>query len=136
MCMLNREEVLKRTTFSPAQIYRVADFPSPVTLSDNRVAWYEHEIDNFLLTRPRAIEDGLTYPDLEPPDGVQILTEKQVLGYTSISRANLNRMIRADQFPSPVKLSVQKIGYLKHEVDHWLRTRPRATWSLGVQPTA
>lgn len=133
MRMLTREEVVRRTTISNPQLYRVPDLPSPVSLGQNRVAWYEHEIDAFLLTRPRVIEDALTYPDLEPPEGVQILTEKQVCDLTSMSRANLNRKIRARQFPSPVKLSVQKIGYLKHEVYHWLKTRPRASWSLGVQ---
>ncbi len=136
MRMLNRQEVLRRTTFSNAQLYRIADFPIAATLSENRCAWYEYELDEFLLTRLRAIEDGLAYPDVEPPTGVRVMTEKQVCGYTSISRANLNRMIRDGRFPSPVKLSVQKIGYLKHEVDHWLRTLPRTTWSLGVQPTA
>lgn len=135
MRMLNRQEVLRRTTFGNAQIYRVKGFPQPVSISDNRVAWYEYEIDEFLLGRPRAIVDGLIYADLEAPTGVRIFTEKKVCDYTSISRANLNRMIRATDFPSPVKLSVQKIGYLKHELDHWLQSRPRASWSLGVQPS-
>ncbi len=133
MCMLNRQEVLRRTTFANAQIYRIADFPAPATLSENRRAWYEDEMDKFLLSRPRVIEDGLTYPDLEPPKGVRVMTEKQVCAYTSISRANLNRMIRDGRFPSPIKLSVAKIGYLKHEVDYWLKTLPRADWLNGTK---
>ncbi|MBU2583094.1 MAG: AlpA family phage regulatory protein [Alphaproteobacteria bacterium] len=133
MCMLNRKEVLRRTTFANAQIYRIADFPTPATLSENRRAWYEAEMDTFLLSRPRVIEDGLTYPDLEPPKGVRVMTEKQVCDYTSISRANLNRMIRDGRFPSPIKLSVAKIGYLKHEVDHWLKSLPRADWLNGTK---
>ena len=135
MCMLTREEVIKRTTFSNAQLYRVQGLPQAATLGPNRVAWYRTEISMFLLSCPRAIEHGLTYPGLEVPEDIFVMTEKQVCGYTSLARANLNRMIREARFPSPVKLSVQKIGYLRHEVDHWLQSRPRASWSLGVQPS-
>ena len=133
MRTLSRLHVLRRTTFSNAQIYRVRDFPQPISISNNRVAWYEFEIDEFLLSRPRSIPDGLIYKDLEAPSGVRVFVEKKVCDYVSISRAQLNRMIRAAEFPSPIKLSVQKIGYLKHEVDYWLYLRPRAHWSPAVQ---
>jgi predicted DNA-binding transcriptional regulator AlpA len=53
------------------------------------------------------------------------MTEKQVIDYTTIGRANLNRMYRAGEFPAPLQLSSHKVGWLKHEVDEWIRRLPR-----------
>lgn len=77
-----------------------------------------------MLTRPRAF-DGLVLKDAPFKRPVRVLTEKQVIAYTTIGRSNLNRLVRAAKFPAPLKLSSHKIGWLKHEIDAWIRNRPR-----------
>ena len=54
---LTERDVCDRTTLARATIWRkVKDgsFPSPVKISDNRVAWYEHEINEWMLAHMNA----------------------------------------------------------------------------------
>lgn len=128
MSILNIAEVSRLTTLARATIYRLEKaglFPRRIQISDNKVGWLLDEIDGWLLTRPRAIEGGLVMDCVEYKRPVRILTEKEVIDYTTIGRSNINRMIRAGTFPCPLKLSSHKIGWLKHEVDAWIRRRPR-----------
>ena len=51
---LTERDVSDRTTLARATIWRkVKDgsFPAPVKISDNRVAWYEHEINDWMLAQ-------------------------------------------------------------------------------------
>lgn len=128
MSILNIAEVSRLTTLARATIYRLEKaglFPRRIQISDNKVGWLLDEIVDWLLTRPRAIEGGLVMDGIEYKRPVRILTEKEVIGYTTIGRSNINRMIRAAKFPCPLKLSSHKIGWLKHEIDAWIRRRPR-----------
>jgi len=133
MAMIDRHEVMRRTTFANASLYRTPDFPEGIKLSKNRTAWDEDEMDTFLLTRPRAFQ-GLVLEDIEITGPVQALTEKQVEDYTSLSRSQINRMVRASTFPAPIKLSTRKIGFLKHELDAWLKALPRASSKRVLEP--
>lgn len=58
MKILKRPEVEEKTTLCRASIYRAIannDFPSPVQLKGRAVGWYEHEIDEWLASRPRTL---------------------------------------------------------------------------------
>lgn len=51
---LSRKEVERRTTYNKTYIYakiRAGDFPKPVTIGANRVAWVESEIDAWMRAR-------------------------------------------------------------------------------------
>jgi prophage regulatory protein len=55
MGMLSKQEVTKRTTLSPATIWRriqVGDFPKPIQLTPNRIAWTEESIEEWEQSRP------------------------------------------------------------------------------------
>jgi prophage regulatory protein len=55
--VLAPDDVSRVTSLSRRQIQDlVADkaFPAPVRLSERRVGWYEHEIDEWLMARPRG----------------------------------------------------------------------------------
>lgn len=54
MGMLSKQEVTKRTTLSPATIWRrtqAGDFPKPVQLTPNRIAWTEESIEEWEQSR-------------------------------------------------------------------------------------
>ena len=125
MAMIDRFEVMRRTTFGNASLYRTPEFPGGYKLSENRTAWDEDEMDAFLLSRPRDFV-GFVFENIEIKRPVLVLTEQQVEAYTSLSRSQINRMVRDGTFPAPIKLSTRKIGFLKFEIDAWLKTRPRA----------
>ena len=50
--LLKLIQVHDRTTLSPAAIWRkvkAGTFPAPVKLTNGRVAWYEHEVNAWIL---------------------------------------------------------------------------------------
>jgi len=56
----------------------------------------------------------------------QIINIKDVIGFTSISRAKIYEMINVDSkyydssFPKPVRLSESRIGWSAWEVHQWI----------------
>jgi len=42
---------------------------------------------------------------------------------TGLPRSTLYLYMKNDQFPKPVKLGVRSVGWIKEEVDEWLRLR-------------
>jgi len=57
MNLLRKPAVLKKTGLSYPTIYRkmqAGNFPLPVQLGPNSVAWHENEIDDYIASRPRA----------------------------------------------------------------------------------
>ena len=93
MAIIDRHEVMRRTTLSRASLYRTPGFPEGIKLSKNRTAWDEDEIESFLLSRPRAFQ-GLVLENIEITAPVLALTIAQVEEYTSLSRSQINRMVR------------------------------------------
>ncbi len=56
---LTEADVCDRTTLGRATIWRKikdGSFPSQVKISDNRVAWYEHEVNEWMLAHMNAAE--------------------------------------------------------------------------------
>jgi prophage regulatory protein len=47
---------IDRWAFEPA--YAHLNFPKPIQLGPNSVAWFEHEIDEWLIRRSEARDDG------------------------------------------------------------------------------
>ncbi len=61
---------LRRLMYDPK--YAHLGFPTAVQLSEGRVGWYEHEIDDFLKNRPRREPTARSSEEehLEPPLGL------------------------------------------------------------------
>jgi prophage regulatory protein len=59
----------------------------------------------------------------------QIINIKEVIQFTSISRAKIYEMIKTDSkyydptFPRPVRLSESRIGWVAWEVNQWIETK-------------
>jgi prophage regulatory protein len=71
------------------------------------------------MSRSKIIqtEAALTY---------QILRCRQVQLRTGLSRSSIYALIGKGQFPSPVRLSAQSVGWLEHEINGWIVNRTRA----------
>lgn len=59
----------------------------------------------------------------------QIINIKEVIQFTSISRAKIYEMINVDSkyydptFPKPVRLSESRIGWVAWEVNQWIEDK-------------
>lgn len=59
----------------------------------------------------------------------QIINIKEVIQFTSISRAKIYEMIKVDSkyydssFPKPIRLSESRIGWVALEVHQWLEDK-------------
>ena len=64
----------------------------------------------------------INYPQIEE---LQILRQKQVSKKTSLSRTTIWRLIKTNNFPTPISLGVKRTGWYAHEIEDWMRSRPR-----------
>jgi len=51
----------------------------------------------------------------------QLLTLKQVSTRVSLSISQIRRLIAANQFPRPIRISVGRKGRLEKDVDNWIQ---------------
>ena len=57
------------------------------------------------------------------------LNIKQVSNLIGISVSTINRGVEKGTSPPKYKLSTQRIGFLKYQVDHWIDGK-RSDWNL------
>jgi prophage regulatory protein len=62
-----------------------------------------------------------------------ILRIPSVMALTGLSRVSIWRKVRAGQFPAPLELSANTIGWPEAEVAQWQASRPRRTY--GAEPS-
>ncbi len=53
----------------------------------------------------------------------RILNIKEVSRYVDLSRATIYRLMRKDMFPKPLKLSLNRVGWILDDVDKWLNAK-------------
>jgi prophage regulatory protein len=56
----------------------------------------------------------LSYADLKPRKGI------------NYSRVHLARLIKSKQFPAPISLGVNRVGFVESEIDAWIEQRMAA----------
>lgn len=61
----------------------------------------------------------------QPPVGHRILRLGEVLSRTGLGRTTLYELIKVALFPAAVAITGKAVGWLEHEVDEWIVTRPR-----------
>lgn len=56
---------------------------------------------------------------------INILRMPQLTAKTGMSRATIDRMVKAKEFPLPIPLGQRSkaLGWFEHEVDAWLQER-------------
>ena len=63
----------------------------------------------------------------------RLLTRVEVEIRCGIARTTIYRLMRAGQFPEPVRIGSRAVRWPERELEAWLADRPRAT---GDQPAA
>jgi prophage regulatory protein len=53
----------------------------------------------------------------------RIISPKAVFQKTSLSKTTIWRMTRKDEFPKPIRLSANRIGWSQRAVDAWIAAR-------------
>ncbi|CAM3319651.1 helix-turn-helix transcriptional regulator [Polaromonas hydrogenivorans] len=53
-----------------------------------------------------------------------IIRRTKLPGILGISMATIDRLRAAGDFPKPIRLGEQAIGFTKHSIEEWLATRP------------
>ncbi len=66
----------------------------------------------------------------------RIIRLAEVLVRTGLSRTTIWRKIRSGDFPAPIQLGKNSVGWPEHEVDAWVADRPRVTYAASPQPAA
>ena len=51
---------------------------------------------------------------------------REAAAYCGFSVSTLNRLRNIQDFPKALQISIRRIGFLKNEIDEWLRTRKRS----------
>jgi prophage regulatory protein len=64
----------------------------------------------------------------------EMLRPKQVQEETGLSRVTIWRKIRAGEFPPPIELSANSIGWPADVIREWKASRPRRTYRVSDQP--
>lgn len=52
---------------------------------------------------------------------MSLLTTREVLACTKLSRAQLYRLRDRDRFPAPIKLAANAIAYKQDDVERWIQ---------------
>lgn len=55
----------------------------------------------------------------------KVLSIREVVSRVGLSRSTIYEMIRRGEFPAPIELGPNRVGWLSDEIDAWLATRPR-----------
>jgi len=61
-----------------------------------------------------------------------IISTAEVQQMTSLSRTTLWRLERDKKFPARRKLTAQRVGWVREEVEEWLKNRPQPPFTAGI----
>ena len=64
-------------------------------------------------------------------DDDRLLRRQEVERRCQIGRSTIYRLMRAGQFPEPLRIGPRAVRWSQRELERWIATRPRAT---GDQP--
>jgi prophage regulatory protein len=56
-----------------------------------------------------------------------VLRRRQVEARTGLGRSSIYALIADGQFPAPIRLSTNTVGWLEHEIDAWIAERTKAS---------
>ncbi len=66
----------------------------------------------------------------------RIIRAKKVSEQVGKSRVQIWRDVRAGEFPAPIQLGPNSIGWYEDEIADWLASRPRQTYGADASNTA
>ena len=56
----------------------------------------------------------------------QLLTRREVLELTRMSKSTLHRKVREGTFPRPIRVGPRAVRWLRWQVEEWIASRPLA----------
>lgn len=117
-------DIRKRATLSPATTYRfheTSDFPAPVRLSKRRFRWRADDVHAWMQ---RRVADRAEYAPHAPIPIIAsddaFLTQTEICARTALSREVIHRLEKAHAFPVRIRITLQRIAWLKSEIDAWI----------------
>ena len=63
----------------------------------------------------------------------RLLRRAEVEQRCQISRSTLYKMMRAGEFPEPLKIGPRSVRWSQREIENWIAARPRATGERSRQ---
>jgi prophage regulatory protein len=132
----------KRPPDAPARDGRVTQATTePAPCVDERGGWFPASGRGAPDRRPCCCRPwDRTATQIHP----RLLRIRGLVVYTGLSRSTLYRLIRAGDFPAPIRLTRATVAWIVAEIDRWLdqrlttggrRTRAAAPSHLGGKPT-
>lgn len=64
--------------------------------------------------------------------GLAVLRRPKVESRTGLARSSLYALIASGQFPAPIRLTPNTVGWLEHEIERWIAQRAKASRAKGV----
>lgn len=61
--------------------------------------------------------------EIAPTTDLVFMTGAEVADTIKVSRQTLDRLVAANDFPKPNRITAWRLVWLKHEVDEWMRER-------------
>lgn len=61
--------------------------------------------------------------------GIRIIRMKELTQLIGLSRTTVWRLVRSYDFPAPVSLSANSIGWNSDQIYEWIQTRPKVPYS-------
>ncbi len=63
--------------------------------------------------------------------GLTVLRRPQVESRTGLAKSSLYALIAHGLFPAPIRLTPNTVGWLEHEIEHWIAQRTQASRVVG-----
>lgn len=60
---------------------------------------------------------------------IEILRRREVEAKTGLSRSTIYQKIKDKQFPLPISLGAQSVGWIKSEIEEWIAERVKVSRS-------
>ena len=64
--------------------------------------------------------------------GLTVLRRPQVESRTGLSRSSLYALIASGQFPAPIRLTANPVGWLEHDFERWIAQRAISSGVKGL----
>ena len=64
--------------------------------------------------------------------GLTVLRRPQVESRTGLARSSLYALIASGQFPAPIRLTPNTVGWLEHEIERWIAQRAQVSRAKGL----
>jgi predicted DNA-binding transcriptional regulator AlpA len=119
---INREHLQRKFGISQPQASKdLADFQR----AHSTEMRYDLSTKRYVATwagreMPTTARPVAAPPQRTAPDGTRILRVAEVMQRVNLRRTTLWKLVRAKQFPAPLRLTGNAIGWRDRDIEHWI----------------